>query len=277
MLIKKQPNDPNSHYVAVDYYCRTFSSIWAGQVYFDGQSAQTLLSAANRFSNFALRQNTCNPPRGFTNWNGSIILFDVIENPAADPQLVACGGVQTRGSQKNPMDDSVFVRINGATRNLKIQKNAAFGKLKEKKLKQAQQLFEPIALIPDQIRDTASSVVKHFIDFARIVCKTPGNAVNTRSEKNGWLPETLVLPNQTLENTIISLMPNPTSQTFDIVLAQGDYDIQVFDALGKLVFSKNTEGVTTVDVRTWQNGLYMVSLLDKNSKKKTFSKVVVQH
>ncbi len=74
-----------------------------------------------------------------------------------------------------------------------------------------------------------------------------------------------------------SLSPNPATEEFEVVLANGDYDIQVFDALGKRVFTKNTEGVTTVDVRTWHNGIYIVNLLDKVSKKKTFSKVVVQH
>ena len=79
--------------------------------------------------------------------------------------------------------------------------------------------------------------------------------------------------------------PNNIANVHVLSGTQGDYNLQVFDALGKLIFSKNihdaanggTEGVTKVDVHTWQNGLYMVSLLDKATNQKTFGKVVVQH
>ena len=76
---------------------------------------------------------------------------------------------------------------------------------------------------------------------------------------------------------VFTIQPNPTNEAFDVTLSSGDYELHVFDAIGRLVFEQNTEGSVKVDVRNWQNGLYIISLLDRTTKVKSHNKVIVQH
>jgi hypothetical protein len=167
------------------------------------------------------------------------------------------------------------VNINGILYDVKIQQDAGLNSLNQNNLVAAQNLLNPVAEIPNSIRDTASKAVKHFVSVSRSLTLRSGVQLRS-SSKSAWLPEAIVGVVKS-ENTFV-LSPNPTNEQFDLSLQQGDYAVEVFDALGKLIFAKNTEGgITNIDVRTWHNGIYMVSCLDKTTKQKTFSKVVVQH
>ncbi len=201
------------------------------------------------------------------------LLFSVCHNLPAVPN---CGGIQLdgRNAQTDPLAQNTIVNINGILYDVKIQQDAGISSLSQHQLANTINLLNPVAQIPNSVADTASATVKHFISVARAMTLKQG-VQNRSSSKSKWLPEAIVGTVKPENSLVIS--PNPTNDHFDIALKQGNYDIQVFDALGKLVFSKNTEGGIAVDIRTWQNGIYMVSLLDKTSKKKSLGKMVVQH
>ena len=176
------------------------------------------------------------------------------------------------------MSKRTIINVNGVLRDAKIQQDAGLRALKNRNWTEASTLLGAVALLPNSLRDTASPAVHHFIYAARAITLKGGGGGQPRSapKNGGWLPETLVEVVKPKENAF-AISPNPTADQFDVTLPKGDYTVQVFDALGKLIFSKNTEGSSKVDVHTWQNGMYMVSLLDKSNKQKTFSKIVVQH
>ena len=148
--------------------------------------------------------------------------------------------------------------------------------MSENNLEAAVELLEPVAELPNSILDTASNRVNYFAEVAKSFTTKRGVQLRSAVKKRGWLPETIVNITRLNNNTFV-LSPNPTNDQFDITLPQGNYTLQVFDALGKQIFSKSTEGSSKVDVHAWQNGMYTVSLLNKATNKKTFSKIVVQH
>ena len=186
----------------------------------------------------------------------------------------SCGGTNTGAPQEDLLTRNTIVNLNGTLLDVKVQHKASLYTLEQLDLPNTLRLFEPISELPDVLVDTASETVRHFVSVARAMTRTTGLQLRSAT-KSAWLPESIVGTVKSANALIIS--PNPTNEQFDIALPQGNYDIQVFDAPGKLIFSKYTEGVTKVDVHTWQNGLYMVALLNKATKQKTFGKVVVQH
>ena len=242
------------------------TDVWLHGNYWDGNMPST--TPINNDWSFKTKNPHLAP------WNGTIHI--VPTRMLSDPNVGTCGGVDLRSEPNDPLDSNTIVNVNGIYRNVKIQQDAGWRKLSQKNLKEAIELMKPVAGLPRTITDTASNTVNHLVDVAK--CFTIGRGAQSRSttKQDGWLPETFVGYVKPKENTF-AISPNPTADQFDITLPKGDYILQVFDALGKLIFSKNTEGSSKVDVHAWQNGIYMVSLLDKSNKNKTFSKIVVQH
>jgi hypothetical protein len=244
-------------------------NLWFFGNYWDGTTPLT--TPINTDWSFLVKNGA--PQLPSTPWLGTININPVLTDPSV-PLVQACGGIMLRGAEDDPLAQNTIVNINGILYNVKIQQDAGMLSLNQNNLVAAQNLLNPVAAISNSIRDTASAVVKHFMSVSRALTFTGG--LQYRSKSNGgWIPEAIV--GVAKQGNMLAISPNPTNEQFDISLPNGDYDIQVFDAIGKRVLVKNTEGPTTVDVRTWQNGIYMVSLLDKTTKKNTFSKVVVQH
>ena len=147
-------------------------------------------------------------------------------------------------------------------------------KMREKNFDQSVNLFRPLANVPAIIYERSSPEARHFIDNARIWVSYKG--LTPRGTNEGWLPEAFVGFTRKIDNLFI-LKPNPVNAEFEIQLLAGSYEISVYDALGKLILLKNTEGVTQVNTADWQNGIYFVKVNDKSSNKVQNSKVIVQH
>jgi hypothetical protein len=253
-------NNPTGLFIESLFRNRQDTELWFHGNFWDG----TTPTAANNAWLFRTRFNF---PQPAIPWTGTIHIDPV-------SAVANCGGIALRGEKEDPLGKKTIVKINGVLYDVKKQYEAALRILKKDKFKDAIRLFKPVSDIPRNIRDTASSTVKHFVDMARTF--TLSTAVSPRSaSSDGWLPEAIV--GIAKEDNTLVLSPNPANELFDITLPQGDYNMQVFDALGKLIFNKDTDGGTSVDVRTWQNGIYLVNLLDKTTKVKQHSKVVVQH
>jgi Secretion system C-terminal sorting domain len=146
--------------------------------------------------------------------------------------------------------------------------------LKEKQLQKALDLLTEVAEIPRNIRDTTSPVVKHFVDIARSMTLKIGASLRS---SQGWLPESLVeQPNEIAENQII-LSPNPASTFVQMTLKSSDYRVNVLNAVGQTIFEQNTEGVLSVNVSTWTNGIYLFEITDNATHKQQRSKIMVKH
>ena len=146
--------------------------------------------------------------------------------------------------------------------------------MRKKKFDEAVRLFTPLAHVPKVIYERSSPEARHFIDNARIWVSTKG--LGTREANNGWLPEAFVGFINKTDNLFV-VKPNPTNVEFDIQLSSGSYEVNVFNTIGQLILSKNTEGVLQVNTAEWQNGIYIIKVKDKVTEKIQNSKVIVQH
>ena len=169
-----------------------------------------------------------------------------------------------------------MVNWDGVIRNVRIQQEAALEELEENNLAEAVALFEPVAEISDAVRDTATAVVRHYIDIARVMTTGEGRT-RTRSKSSRWLPETLVKVPINVAKSDVFVSPNPANDAVQLTIKSGNYNLRVSNAVGQTIFQQNTEGPLSVNVATWTNGIYLFELTDKATNKQQRSKIVVQH
>jgi hypothetical protein len=89
----------------------------------------------------------------------------------------------------------------------------------------------------------------------------------------------------TARKTVMLLYPNPAKDAVNLAIDNGNYQLRVLNAVGQTVFEQNmphqagsmTEGVLSVNVSTWTNGIYLFEITDKVTHKQQRSKIVVQH
>jgi hypothetical protein len=261
----KSPNNPNGHYIESVFQNRAESDLWLHGNFWDGAIPPP--TPVNAFWSFMTQPI----PQGQTPWNGIFHL----DNTRTDANNTVCGGVQLRGEKEDPLSKYTIVKVNGIYRDVKVQYDAAFKHIKEKKLKKALDALVVVAEIPRTVRDTASPVVKHFVDIAQAMTLKIG--VGTRSSNDGWLPESLVeTPREIADNQMI-VSPNPANNAVQIELKKGNYTLRVANTIGQVIFEQNTEGVLSVNVSTWTNGIYLFEVMDKATKKPQRTKIVVQH
>ena len=76
---------------------------------------------------------------------------------------------------------------------------------------------------------------------------------------------------------MVDVWPNPTSHILNIELQQqGISEVGVYDMAGKLLLQKQiTQIHEAIDVSTFENGLYLLSVLQ--GEMNTTVKVMVQH
>lgn len=87
----------------------------------------------------------------------------------------------------------------------------------------------------------------------------------TRTSTNGVENDT--------ENDIV-LYPNPTTGACTLRNAQPGSEMQVFDAFGKLLFSRKIDGTSTIDLSNYAKGIYMVKVI--NAQGENFVQKVVK-
>ena len=66
------------------------------------------------------------------------------------------------------------------------------------------------------------------------------------------------------KTTKFSISPNPATKNLNISIvyyANRDYNLEVYDVLGKQIYrGQITKGDTSIDVRNWRQGVYLVKL-----------------
>ena len=266
----KSPNNLNGHYIESIFEHRVESDLWFHGNFWDNTTpSSTPVNASWSFLTQSASQVQIP-------WNGT---FHTDNTRIGDPLNVSnntnCGGIELRGEKEDPLSKQTIVKVNGVHRDVKVQYDAGFKQLKDKKLKKALDLLVAVAEIPRNVRDTASPVVKHFVDIARAMTLKIG--VGTRSSNDGWLPESLVETSREIAENQMIVSPNPANNAVQIELKKGNYTLRVSNTVGQTIFEQNTEGVLSVNVSTWTNGIYLFEVTDKATNKAQRSKIVVQH
>ena len=280
-IFTKNIDDPSGFYIQSLFEKRwDEKDIWLHGNFWGGQTPDPT-TTNNPNWDFRMKRIPQNPNEA---WNGTLHIFPV-RTSATDRAVTNCGGTNLQGGSggtsgvvnngTDPLKGTV-IEIEGIYRDVKIQQEAGWRALKEENLEEAVALMEPVAELPTAIKDTANTKVNHLVDVAKSF--TTKGAIQLRSSKKtrGWLPETIVGYAKP-KTDVFTIQPNPTNEQFEVMLSSGDYELRIFDAVGKLIFEQNTEGSLKVNVKNWQNGIYIISLLDKATKAKSHKKVVVQH
>lgn len=89
---------------------------------------------------------------------------------------------------------------------------------------------------------------------------------------------TLGISNNQKEEVSVSVYPNPVSNTLTVNTTgiDGSYDIKMVDVLGKVVFEDSGISTKKIDVSDFKNGVYLVSIFDKEKQILT-KRIVVKH
>ena len=240
-------------------------SYWNGQI-----------PTANPWNNFWHFGTLTNGVAGY--WAGTVHIDSVITN-ANNVDVQNCGSITTNftgGGGNTGITANAIINVDGQLRNIRIQQDAALGKLQTDNLGEAIALFEPVAWISKNVRDTANAAVRYFIDVAKVMVMGEGS-VAMRSKSNNWLPETLVEMPQKPKEKVSVFFPNPANDMVQMTIKTGNYHLRVSNAIGQTIFAQNTEGVLSVNVAAWTNGIYLFELTDKATNKRQRNKIVVQH
>lgn len=77
----------------------------------------------------------------------------------------------------------------------------------------------------------------------------------------------VTLGNSDFENvTSITIYPNPSTRIFNIV-SQQNISVEIYDLLGKLVYSQSlTNGTNSIDISNFNTGVYLLKVTDDNGK-----------
>lgn len=266
----RSPNNPNGRYIESLFDKRNETDLWFHGNFWDNITPpSTPVNAEWSFLRKTIPQSPGDP------WNGTFHLDNTrIGNPN-NASNTNCGGIDLRDAQTDPLSKKTIVKIDGVFRDVKIQQDAGFSRLRQNQLKNTLELLSPVAEIPNSIRDTASPTVKYFVDVARAMTLQLGAELRSKS-KHSWLPETLVeVPKDITDELMLS--PNPANTVVEMRLKSGKYQLQVLNTVGQSIFEKYTEESLSVDISTWTNGMYLFEITDKATNKRQRSKIVVQH
>jgi len=124
---------------------------------------------------------------------------------------------------------------------------------------------------------TSAAVTVDYATTAGTVKVRGNNACASGSYKTNTITFVCREGDFATEITEASIYPNPASTSF--VLETKDpsklFDLEIYDAFGRLIFSDfNLNSGTSVNTNGWADGLYMVVI--NEGKNKTFAKLVVQ-
>jgi Secretion system C-terminal sorting domain len=283
-----RPATAGATYFQTLFKCRRPTDIWLHGMYWNGVIPSNTNNNDSWF--FWMQQTPCTSNAPLVPWNGTLHINEpnwwggaVITNPS-DPAITTCGGLVLRSPEPNQNQDlmaqKTIVFADGQYRDVKIQQDVALLRLRQQQLNTAEALFEPIARLSQQVRDTANAVVRHMIDVARVMAVGIENSTNGLSRNDhGWLPEATVSFDKTdSDASKVKLYPNPANDFFRLELKSGfDYEVQIYDAIGKRIESLDAKADLDLDTNDWKSGVYMIQVLNKNNLQRNYGKIVIQH
>lgn len=83
-----------------------------------------------------------------------------------------------------------------------------------------------------------------------------------------------VLPNNPLTDFTVQLFPNPTQNFVQINTSSENYSVMVFDLTGRQII--NAENILEIDLSEFENGIYLVRVIDKQTQH-TFTEKIVKN
>jgi hypothetical protein len=210
-------------------------------------------------------------------WIGSLSLVNTI----TESDALKCGSLSLRNETVDTTWRTI-VNVNGVLRDILVQQRAGYREIDNYDLESAVALLRPVAHLASNITDTANAQVKHLVEVARaLALETPNSSgrADKGTAADGWVEASFMGYANPRTGMDIVVSPNPAHTTFQLELPEGEFMVSVFDAVGSRVYQKTVsfEPVLDIDVTKWQNALYLVEVVNTQTKEKTVRKIVVQH
>lgn len=77
-------------------------------------------------------------------------------------------------------------------------------------------------------------------------------------------------------NLLKGIYPNPTSTELNIVTNSGFKTITIYNNLGQIVYNTQSQGLLNIDVSAWAKGVYVITVIDIETKATENSKFIVK-
>jgi hypothetical protein len=221
--------------------------------------------------------NKPGPQNYFEPWAGNLIL----NNTITEFDALKCGSISLRNETVDTTWRTI-VNVNGVLRDILVQQRAGYREIDRYDVESAVALLRPVAHLATTITDTANAQVKHLVEVARALALETPNSTG-RADKgtaaDGWVEASFMGYANPITEMNIRVSPNPAQNTFKLELPEGEFTVSVFDAVGSRVYQKaiSFEPTLDIDVTKWQNALYLVEVVNTQTKEKTVRKIVVQH
>ncbi len=124
---------------------------------------------------------------------------------------------------------------------------------------------------------------KHFPHYSKNVIGSSNNAFGQIKIDSLWKgeytfansAEGLSIKKNAVQKSEITVFPNPSKQSFSVLLNETNYEIQIRDMNGKLVTSQKGSYETVFETDNWKKGTYFI-LVTKGTAILGSSKIVVQ-
>lgn len=98
-----------------------------------------------------------------------------------------------------------------------------------------------------------------------------GQNIRVYSYKIG---DTAVKVQEIIKQQLLGLYPNPAKTNLTVSTDGGTKTITVYNTLGQAVYADISQGLLTIDVSSWVQGVYLVEIVDANTHKKEMTKFI---
>lgn len=98
-----------------------------------------------------------------------------------------------------------------------------------------------------------------------------GQNIRVYSYKIG---DTAVKVQEIIKQQLLGLYPNPAKTNLTVSTDGGTKTITVYNTLGQAVYADISQGLLTIDVSSWFQGVYLVEIVDANTHKKEMTKFI---
>ncbi len=222
--------------------------------------------------NYSITKSNCNAPMqvNFNNWS--------VDQPAP-PNCVPTGQPYDPSDPFDLVPVLCNVSIAGNAHHIHTESKIGFQHFRTEDFKFARQKFKPISSLNPFYYNSVKCV--HKIAVAKCMVKCLDKILEKQAKLHSEdFPSDYQSDQEVKGKSVtksISINPNPVKDILNIKTNSEDkYTIRCYNLLGNLIFSKSLNGTARINVQNWENGLYIMDVLDEQGNRILTERIVVQ-
>lgn len=168
--------------------------------------------------------------------------------------------------------------VDNVTRQVNLQYKKGYDEFVVEDYPVSEQKFSPVSAI-DTPATQVLSQCSHQINVSRVMIKAWEEVDKNRNVNKGkWDNDTEVLPvKQEIKIEGLKIYPNPAKDVLYFeTKKEGRYTIIIMDIMGKVIYQDEFELDMSLDVSTWNTGLYTIKFQEKNTGEVFTEKVMIE-